>query len=64
MFLEDLREKLENYELDLPGGCTTQTFSTFREYPDLEEVKDKLRIAAVLIMLYENEEGNIEFPLF
>lgn len=65
MFLEDLREKLENYELDLPGVDAQLKLSPpYREYPNLEEVKKtNPRIAAVLIMLYENEEGNIEFPI-
>lgn len=65
MYLEDLRYKLENFESDLPGlEAQLKLSPPYRDLPDLEEIKkDNPRIAAVLIMLYENEEGNIDFPI-
>lgn len=65
MYLDDLKIQLENYEGELPGMEAQLRLSPpYREGYDLEEVKKSSpRIAAVLIMLYENDEGNIEFPV-
>lgn len=65
MYLEDLRYKLENFDSELPGlEAQLKLSPPYREMADLEEVKKRNpRIAAVLIMLHENEEGNIEFPV-
>lgn len=65
MYLEDLRHKLENYQEDLPGlEAQLKLSPPYKEELDLEEIKkSNPRIAAVMIMLYENDEGNIEFPI-
>lgn len=65
MYLEDLRQNLENYEGELPGVEAQMRLSPpYRENLDIEEIKkNNPRIAAVLILLYENDEGNIEFPV-
>ncbi len=65
MYLEELKEKLEAYETDLPGlEAQLKLSPPYREKYDMEEVKKtNPRIAAVMILLYENEEGDIEFPV-
>lgn len=65
MYLEELKEKLENRETDLPGLAAQLKLSPpYRLQYDLEEIKKtNPRIAAVMILLYENEEGDIEFPV-
>lgn len=65
MYLEELREKLENFDRDLPGlDAQLRLSPPYRQAYDLEEVKKtNPRIAAVLIVLYENDEGDIEFPV-
>jgi len=65
LFLDDLQFKLENYESELPGWEAQSLLSPpYREKYDLEEVKKtNPRIAAVMILLYENDEGEIVFPV-
>ncbi|WP_220457165.1 NUDIX hydrolase [Moheibacter lacus] len=65
MFLDDLQLKLENYESELPGWEAQARLSPpYREKYDLEEIKKtNPRIAAVMILLYENEDGEIVFPV-
>ena len=65
MYLEELKEKLENYEFELPGTEAQLRLSPpYRDQIDLEEIKKtNPRIAAVMILLYENEDGEIEFPV-
>lgn len=65
MYLDELKYRLETEEFDLPGLEAQMKLSPpYRETYDLEEIKKSSpRIAAVLIMLYENEEGDIEFPV-
>lgn len=65
MNLEDLIQKLETYENDLPGFEAQKLLSPpYRLDYDLEEIKkNNPRIAAVMILLYENEFGDIEFPI-
>jgi 8-oxo-dGTP pyrophosphatase MutT (NUDIX family) len=63
--LEDLKYQLENYDKELPGLDAQMRLSPpYRESFNLEEIKKTSpRIASVLILLYENDEGNIEFPV-
>lgn len=65
MYLEELKDKLENYDTDLPGlEAQLKLSPPYREKYDIEEVKKtNPRIAAVMILLYENEEGDLEFPV-
>lgn len=65
LYLEELKEKLENYESELPGLQAQLRLSPpYRESYNLEEIKKtNPRIAAVMILLYENDEGEIEFPV-
>ncbi len=65
MFLDELKLKLENYDSELPGWDAQSRLSPpYRERYDLEEIKKtNPRIAAVMILLYENDEGEIEFPV-
>lgn len=65
MYLEELKEKLGSYESNLPGlEAQLRLSPPYREKYDMEEVKKtNPRIAAVMILLYENEEGDIEFPV-
>lgn len=65
MYLDELKEKLEGYEVELPGlDAQLRLSPPYRQKYDMEEVKKtNPRIAAVLILLYENDEGNIEFPV-
>ena len=50
---------------ELPGFEAQKLLSPpYRQHYDLEEVKKtNPRIAAVMILLYENDEGDIEFPV-
>lgn len=65
MYLEELREKIESFDRELPGlDAQLRLSPPYRQSYDLEEVKKtNPRIAAVLIVLYENDEGDIEFPV-
>lgn len=65
MYLEELKEKLENNESELPGiDAQLRLSPPYREKYDMEEVKKtNPRVAAVMILLYENDEGEIEFPV-
>lgn len=65
MYLDELKDKLENYESELPGiEAQLRLSPPYRENYDLEEIKKtNPRIAAVMILLYENDEGEIEFPV-
>lgn len=65
MSLEELREKLEDYDGLLPGWDAQLELSPpYREKYDLEQIKKtNPKVAAVLIMLYENDEALIEFPI-
>ncbi len=65
LFLDELKLKLENYDSELPGWDAQSRLSPpYREKYDLEEIKKtNPRIAAVMILLYENEQGEIEFPV-
>lgn len=65
MFLENLKHQLENFNGDLPGEEAQLLLSPpYRNKYDIEEIKKyNPRVAAVLIMLYENEQGDIEFPV-
>lgn len=65
MYLSQLREKIENSQSGLPGFEAQKLLSPpYRQDFDLEEVKKtNPRIASVLILLYENEEGDVEFPI-
>lgn len=65
MFLDELKLKLENYDSELPGWNAQSRLSPpYREKYDLEEIKKtNPRIASVMILLYENDEGDIEFPV-
>lgn len=65
MYLHQLKDKLENLQSELPGFEAQKLLSPpYREHFDLEEIKKtNPRIASVLILLYENEEGDIEFPV-
>lgn len=51
--------------MELPGWDAQLRLSPpYREEYNLEEIKKQNpRVAAVMIMLYENEEGDIEFPV-
>ena len=65
LYLEELIKNLENYPTELPGlEAQLRLSPPYRQQYDLEEIKKtNPRIAAVLILLYENEEGDIEFPV-
>lgn len=65
MYLDKLKEELENDALVLPGlDAQLRLSPPYREKYDMEEVKkNNPRIAAVMILLFENEEGEIEFPV-
>lgn len=67
MYLDELISNLINYEGILPGlDAQLRLSPPYRDVGqyDLEEIKKSApRIAAVLIMLYENDEGIIEFPV-
>lgn len=65
MYLEEIRQNLESFEGDLPGiEAQLRMSPPYRGDIDLEEIKkNNPRVAAVMIMLYENDEGNIEFPV-
>lgn len=65
MYLDILKRELEEYEGDLPGREAQLRLSPpYRQGYDLEEIKkSNPKIAAVMIMLYQNEEGDIEFPV-
>ncbi len=65
IYIDELKYKLENYDGNLPGQQAQLKLSPpYRHAYDLEDVKkSNPRIAAVLIMLYENEYGEIEFPV-
>lgn len=65
MYLDDLKAKLESYDKELPGFEAQKKLSPpYRNTYDIEEVKkNNPRIAAVMILLYENEFGDVEFPV-
>jgi len=65
VYLDELKEKLETYETELPGlEAQLRLSPPYREKYDMEEVKKtNPRVAAVMILLYENDEGDIEFPV-
>ncbi|MFA7686695.1 MAG: CoA pyrophosphatase [Moheibacter sp.] len=65
MYLENLRESIESYSSELPGfEAQKQLSPPYRLDYDLEEIKKtNPRIAAVMILLYENEWGDTEFPV-
>lgn len=63
--LEVLKELILNNQDPLPGWDFQQLASPpYRKKFDIEEVKKtNPRVAAVMILLYENEERDVEFPL-
>lgn len=65
MSTEELIQKIESFEGNLPGFEAQKILSPpYRFDYDLEEIKkNNPRVAAVLILLYENELGDIEFPI-
>lgn len=65
MYLHQLKEKIELFSSDLPGFNAQKFLSPpYRQHYDLEEIKKQNpRIASVLILLYENQAGDIEFPI-
>jgi len=65
LYLDQLKDKLELLTAELPGFEAQKLLSPpYRQHYDLEEVKKtNPRIAAVMILLYENDEGDIEFPV-
>lgn len=65
MYLDELKAKLESYDKELPGFEAQKKLSPpYRNTYDIEEVKkNNPRIAAVMILLYENEFGDVEFPV-
>ena len=65
MYLEDLKTKLEGFDKELPGlEAQLRLSPPYRQTYDMEEVKKtNPRIAAVMILLYENEYGDVEFPV-
>lgn len=65
MYLDDLKYRLENFNQELPGlEAQLRLSPPYREPYDLEEIKKTSpRIASVLILLYENDEGHTEFPV-
>lgn len=64
-FLDELKYKLVNFEGKLPGLKAQMELSPPYRHPyDIEEIKKtNPKVAAVLIMLYENGDGDIEFPV-
>lgn len=64
-YIDELKYKLTNFEGDLPGFEAQMKLSPpYRHRYDIEEIKKtNPRVAAVLIMLYEGEDGDIEFPV-
>ncbi len=65
MDLEILKELILQNNDSLPGWEFQQLASPpYRTKYDLEEVKkSNPRVAAVMILIYENEEGDLEFPI-
>lgn len=65
MYLDELKAKLESCDKELPGFEAQKKLSPpYRNTYDIEEVKkNNPRIAAVMILLYENEFGDVEFPV-
>ena len=65
MYLHQLKDKIENFQSELPGFDAQKLLSPpYRGHFDLEEIKKtNPRIASVMILLYENEEGDMEFPV-
>lgn len=65
MYLHQLKDKIENFQSELPGFEAQILLSPpYRERYDLEEIKKtNPRIASVMILLYENDEGDVEFPV-
>lgn len=65
MNLEELKYILSESVEELPGWNSHEKLSPpYRERYDLEMIKrTNPRVAAVLIMLYENEFGDLEFPI-
>lgn len=64
-YLDELKYKLVNFDGKLPGLDAQMKLSPpYRHQYDIEEIKKtNPKVAAVMIMLYENEEGDIEFPV-
>lgn len=64
-YIDELKYKLINYDRELPGIEAQMKLSPpYRHQYDIEDIKKtNPRVAAVLILLYENEEGDIEFPV-
>ena len=65
MNLEELKYILAESVEELPGWNAHEKLSPpYREKYDLEMIKrTNPRVAAVMILLYENEFGDIEFPI-
>lgn len=65
MSLENLILRIQTFESDLPGWkAQSQLSPPYRLDYDLEEIKkNNPRIAAVMILMYENDSGEIEFPI-
>lgn len=65
MSTEELIQKIESFEGNLPGFEAQKILSPpYRFDYDLDEIKkNNPRVAAVLILLYENELGDLEFPI-
>ncbi|MDD3458579.1 MAG: CoA pyrophosphatase [Weeksellaceae bacterium] len=65
LYIDELKYKLTHFEGELPGWESQQKLSPpYRDRFDIESVKKaNPRAAAVLIMLYENDDGDIEFPV-
>jgi len=65
LYLDELKAKLESYDKELPGFEAQKKLSPpYRNTYDIEEVKkNNPRIAAVMILLCENEFGDVEFPV-
>lgn len=65
MYLNQLKDKLENFQSELPGFEAQKLLSPpYRQHYDMEEIKkNNPRIAAVMILLYENDFGDLEFPI-
>jgi len=65
LHLNQLKEKLENFQSGLPGFDAQKLLSPpYRQHYDMEEIKkNSPRIAAVMILLYENDFGDLEFPV-
>ncbi|MFA7615906.1 MAG: CoA pyrophosphatase [Weeksellaceae bacterium] len=65
LYLDELKYRLQNFEGELPGQKAQMKLSPpYRHRFDMEEIKKtNPKVAAVMIMLYQNDEGDIEFPV-